>query len=121
METQKYANFLIAFGVHVAVNNRTVFSIAMEMQKLGPLCTVVVMLLTIISIKHYERVSIFLPQPEGKSQLFRTVLYSYLWPVWLYHIFPHYFINGTIFGKNVLNIKLCFDFLYSFCLKHFSF
>jgi len=23
---------------------------------------------------------------------------SYLWPVWLYHIFPHYLINDTIFG-----------------------
>jgi hypothetical protein len=26
-----------------------------------------------------------------------TVLYCHLWPVWLYHIFPHNLINGTIF------------------------
>jgi hypothetical protein len=26
-------------------------------------------------------------------------------PVWLYHIFPHYFIKGTIFGKELLNTK----------------
>jgi hypothetical protein len=39
-----------------------------------------------------------------------TVLYSCLWPVWLYHIFPHYFINGTIFGKAWLNIKCMFWF-----------
>jgi hypothetical protein len=29
-----------------------------------------------------------------------TVLYRHLWPVWLHHIFPHYLINGTIFGKS---------------------
>jgi len=23
----------------------------------------------------------------------------HLWPVWLYRIFPHYLINGMIFGK----------------------
>jgi len=28
-----------------------------------------------------------------------AVLYCHLWPVWLYHIFPHYLINGTIFIK----------------------
>jgi hypothetical protein len=26
----------------------------------------------------------------------------------LYHIFPHYRINGTIFGKELLNIKCVF-------------
>jgi hypothetical protein len=48
--------------------------------------------------------------------------YCYLWPVWLCVIFPHYLIKGTIFEeKNVAEHKMCFDFLYSFCLKHFSF
>jgi len=28
--------------------------------------------------------------------------------VWLYHIFPHYLINSTIFGKKQLNINVCF-------------
>jgi hypothetical protein len=27
-----------------------------------------------------------------------AVLHCHLWPVWLYHIFQHYLINGTIFG-----------------------
>jgi len=31
-----------------------------------------------------------------------TVLYFHLWPAWLYHIFPHFLINGTIFGKSSL-------------------
>jgi hypothetical protein len=26
-------------------------------------------------------------------------------PVWLYHVFPHYLIKDTIFGKMLLNIK----------------
>ena len=49
--------------------------------------------------------------------------YCHLWPVWLYHIFSHYLINGTIFGKNdwTWNVNACFDFLYNFCLKYFSF
>jgi hypothetical protein len=42
-------------------------------------------------------------------------LYRHLWPVWLYHIFPHYLKNGTIFGKTVI------DFLYNCCLKYCSF
>jgi len=29
----------------------------------------------------------------------------HLWPVWLYHIFPRYLINGAIFGKMLLKIK----------------
>ena len=37
-----------------------------------------------------------------------AVLYCHLWPVWLYHIFPHYFINGTIFRKEkVIEHKMC--------------
>jgi hypothetical protein len=43
--------------------------------------------------------------PAGKSHLCCAALYCHLWPVWLYQIVPHYPINGTIFGKNVLNIK----------------
>jgi hypothetical protein len=29
----------------------------------------------------------------------RHILYCHVWPVWLYHIFPLCFINGTIFGR----------------------
>jgi hypothetical protein len=39
-----------------------------------------------------------------------AVLCCHPWSVWLYHIFPHYLINGTIFGKNLLNIKCVFWF-----------
>jgi len=48
--------------------------------------------------------------------------YVVLWPVWLYHIFPQFLINGTIFGwkKHYSTQNACFDFLYKFCLKHFS-
>ena len=33
--------------------------------------------------------------------------YCRLLPVWFYHIFPHYLINGTIFGKKLLNKNVC--------------
>ena len=39
-----------------------------------------------------------------------AVVYLYLWPLWLYHIFPHYLINSTIFGKPVLRLKCLFWF-----------
>ena len=32
----------------------------------------------------------------------------HLWPVRLYNIFPHYLINGTIFGKKLLNTNCVF-------------
>jgi hypothetical protein len=40
----------------------------------------------------------------------------HLWLVQLYHIFPHYLINGTIFGKTLLNVKCVFWF----CLQLLS-
>jgi hypothetical protein len=46
-------------------------------------------------------------------------LYCHQWPVWLYIIFPHYLINGTIFGKK-LPKKVFFYFLYNLCMKHFA-
>ena len=30
-----------------------------------------------------------------------------MWPVWLYHIYLHYLINGMIFGKEVIKYKMC--------------
>jgi hypothetical protein len=34
-----------------------------------------------------------------------AILHYYLWPVWLYRVFPRYLTNGTIFGKTLLNVK----------------
>jgi len=39
-----------------------------------------------------------------------TMLFCHLWPAWLYHIYPHYFTNGSIFGKKLLNIKYALIF-----------
>ena len=48
-------------------------------------------------------------------------VFCHLWSLWLHHIFRHYLINGTIFGKKFIVQKMYFDFLYNFYLKHFSF
>jgi hypothetical protein len=45
----------------------------------------------------------------------------YLRRPWHQNIFPHYVINGTIFGEKVTEYKMCFDFMYNFYLKSFSF
>ena len=44
-----------------------------------------------------------------------------MWSALLYHIFPIYLINGTIFEKSYRIQNVCFDFLYNFCPKLFSF
>ena len=33
--------------------------------------------------------------------------YCHFRPLWLHHIFRHYLINGTIFGKNATEHKMC--------------
>jgi len=51
------------------------------------------------------------------------LLHCHLWPVPLYHIFPHYLTNGTMFGEKLVNIlyNVRSDFLYNSYLKHLSF
>jgi len=40
-----------------------------------------------------------------------SALYCHMWPVRLYHVFPHYLIKSTIFEKKkLLNIKCVFWF-----------
>jgi len=38
------------------------------------------------------------------------LFYCNLWPVRVYNIFPHYPINGTIWWKELLNIRCVFWF-----------
>jgi hypothetical protein len=61
-----------------------------------------------ISINYYLCVCVCscLSYPACKLHLFRFILYCHLWPVWLYHIFPHYLMNGTIFRKKLWNVKV---------------
>jgi hypothetical protein len=42
-----------------------------------------------------------------KGRLFYAVSYCHVWPVWLYHILPHYVINGTTVRKKVTGHKMC--------------
>jgi hypothetical protein len=51
-----------------------------------------------------------LSYPACKAYLTWAVLYCHPCPVWLCHIFLHYFIKGTIFEKMVLNMKCAFWF-----------
>jgi hypothetical protein len=37
---------------------------------------------------------------------FKICLYCHLWPTWLYHMFPHYTINGTAFWKKFIEHKM---------------
>jgi hypothetical protein len=46
--------------------------------------------------------SVFLPRLSGMQNAC-ALLYCHRCRVWMYHIFPHYLINGKIFGKYMLN------------------
>ena len=46
---------------------------------------------------------------SGKQSAW-AVLYSHMWPIWFYHIFPHYLINGAISWKKLVNPKWVFWF-----------
>jgi len=45
--------------------------------------------------------------PEVCSTKNACAVWCHLWPVWLYHIFPHYLVNVTIFWKKVIQHKMC--------------
>jgi hypothetical protein len=77
---------------------------------------------------------ILLPCKNNKNYIFRVWVFTLRCPPSNVHasyyivffglsgstiFFPHYLINGTIFGEKILDIS--FDFLYYFCLKPFSF
>jgi hypothetical protein len=47
-----------------------------------------------------ERVSVFM-------LVFCAVLYCHLWPVWPYHILPHYLKRNDFRGKKVIDNKIC--------------
>jgi hypothetical protein len=42
-----------------------------------------------------------------RSKSLYIALLCHVWPVWLYHIFPHYLINGTIFRGWITENKMC--------------
>jgi len=65
-----------------------------------------------ISITYSESVSVFL-------HLFYVTLYCHPWPVWLYHIFSHYLINGKIFRKKLWNVQCVFWFSLQFLFENF--
>jgi len=59
-----------------------------------------------LSIKYQECVCLYscLSYPAGKSHFSYWALRCHLWPVRLYHVFPHYLIKGRILEKK-LNTK----------------
>ena len=41
------------------------------------------------------------------------MLYCQPWPIWLYHIFPHYLTNGAILEKEVPGCQMCFFIVFT--------
>ena len=58
-----------------------------------------------ISITYSDFVSAAFFMQHAKRMRHITLL-----SVWFYHICPHYLKNGTIFGKNAFERKVCCDF-----------
>jgi hypothetical protein len=57
-----------------------------------------------LSITYSECVSVGLVCSMNSACV---VWYCHLRPFWLYHIFPHYLLKGTTFGKTVTEHKMC--------------
>jgi len=74
-----------------------------------------------MSIMYSECVSVALVIQHAIRM--RRIILPYADCLALTTFFPYYLINGAIFGGGgkLLNIKMCFDFLYNFCPNHFSF
>jgi hypothetical protein len=72
----------------------------------------------LISITYSEYV--FVALIIQHAMVMRTII-CHLRPARVYHNFPHYLINSTIFEKYVFEHKICFDFLYNYFLIYFSF
>jgi hypothetical protein len=92
---------------HDKANTYTLFATMRTRLKIGSLHECVY---DVTSTKYLECLYSWLSYPACKSHLLCAVLYCNLWPVWLYHISPHYLINGTTFGNDLLNIKCVFWF-----------
>jgi len=79
--------------------------------------------ITIVAEKKHQVLhilSVCLQPYSSSTQSACAVLYCHLWPIWFYHIFPHYLTNGTIFrGKSYRKWKVCLDFLRNFILKNY--
>ena len=67
-----------------------------------------------MSVTYSECVSVALIIQHAR-RMRRVTLSSVI--SWLYRMFPHYLINGTIFGRKLLNIKCVF---FSFFLQLLS-
>jgi len=71
-----------------------------------------------ISITHFQCVFVALIIQHAQRI---AIWYCHPWHICPCHNFPHYIINGTIFGKTILNVNMCFDLLYNFYLKYVLF
>ena len=71
-------------------------------------------------VTYSEYGSVFLPLFFGmqSASFVRCIILSSF--VWLYQIFPHYFIKVTIRGGVLVEHKVCFGFLYKSRLKYLS-
>ena len=66
----------------------------------------------------------YLSYPARKPQFFSAVFYRHLWPDSLHHIFLTSSHSNIVFWgkkKTYCTSNVCFDFLYKFCLRNYSF
>ena len=62
----------------------------------------------VVSVTHSECISVALVIQHEKAGF-----YCRLCHIWLYYVFPHYLINGTIFGGGGIEQKMCVLMFYA--------
>jgi len=102
-----YSVCLVVFvGVDVAAITTKVFTVSKKRQNLVPfalLPSYEVFSSTVNNDNYF-----LLSYQVGEPHLFCAVLCCHLRSVWLYHICSNWLINGSIFRKELLNIKYAF-------------
>ena len=69
-------------------------------------------------VKYYRSMCVFVALVISMQCAYA---YCHTWAVYLYHIIPHYLINGAIFGEKMLfSMKCVFWFYVQICVKHIS-
>jgi hypothetical protein len=68
-----------------------------------------------VSVTYSEYMSVALVIP---LECARALLNCHLWPVWLYHIFPHYLIKDTTLEKSYEYKIVCFSTAFAWITSH---
>jgi hypothetical protein len=99
-------------NVHIDVTSRhvCVTILTVEGQKYYIFCVCVCVCVCGVCVCVCAHVCVFVALVIEHAKRMHPIILYCLWPDWFCRIFPHYLLNGTIFGERFSNIKCVFWF-----------